>query len=434
MKNLPLDPSAPLPPFRRAIDAAMVEHQGEPMLLLRDTEGIAEQAMLVSPAALLLITLLDGKNSLSDIKALIMKHTGAVMPENSLAGLVEEFGKLSFLETPEVSEKRRRAAADFKAASVRKPALAGLSYPEDPLELSKFIGSLLNGPDGPGLEFAARPVYSVPPSGLVAPHIDLARGAGVYARTYQELSKFPPPDVIVAVGVAHAEPASPWVFTAKSYRTPYGDMAVDMPLYNALAGGLWYDPAADEMAHKTEHSLEFQALWLKYLWRDKAPAWVPVLVSAFERFSPDKPPRDVKSLEDGFLKMEAILAGEVSKGRRVMVLAAVDLFHVGPRFGDKADLTKEARAKREADDKTALGHCFRLDADGFYKAVADGGNPRHICGLSALYTATRLLRACAPQTKGRLLAYGSSPDPTGGAVSFAGAIFDGKSGDDGKLD
>ena len=44
---------------------------------------------------------------------------------------------------------------------------------------------------------------------------------------------------------------------------------------------------------------------------------------------------------------------------------------------------------------------------------------RGVCGLTATYTALRLLKG----TEGSLKRYAFAPDPAGGLVSFAAAVF-----------
>jgi AmmeMemoRadiSam system protein B len=193
---------------------------------------------------------------------------------------------------------------------------------------------------------------------------------------------------------------------------------------------LWYDPRDEEWIHRDEHSLELQAVWLRYLWRDKTPPWVPILVSSFERFATEQPPSKVETVEGALRKMGESLRRRAQKGERIMVLAGVDLSHVGPRFGDPEDVTSEAKKLVEKKDRAALEHALHLKADDFYLSVASDGNKRKVCGLSALYTALRLIKALAGDApgEGKLLAYDQAEDPAGGVVSFAGAVFpsDGK--------
>jgi hypothetical protein len=51
--------------------------------------------------------------------------------------------------------------------------------------------------------------------------------------------------------------------------------------------------------------------------------------------------------------------------------------------------------------------------------VMSDGNKRHVCGLSATYSALRLLEGA----DGKVLKYGFAPDPAGGIVSFASMSF-----------
>ena len=399
MTRLPLDPSAPLPLFRPTVDAAMVDHEGEPMLLLRDTEGITEQVMLVSPGALLLIKLLNGKNSLSDIKALIMKHTGSLVPELSLAKLVGEFDKLHFLETPETTVLRVQAAEEFKTSPVRKPSLEGLSYPGNPLELASFMASLLKAEGGPGQPLA-QPENTPCPAGLAVPDVDLVRGAPAYGWAYRELSKCSRPDVIVAIGVAHSLPDTPWALTEKTYATPLGGMVVDKDLYAKLSACLGYDGKMRELSHKTEYSLEFQALWLKYLWQDNAPAWIPLLAAE----APD--PQTADAALDAMCK---VLAQEAAAGKKILVLWVSDA-----RLGDKLELDEALLKEIAAAQKITAEE----------QPDKEPQKPQYGIGLFTIYTASRLLRALAPQAKGRLLNHTRLTDPLGGEVEFSSAVFE----------
>jgi len=70
-------------------------------------------------------------------------------------------------------------------------------------------------------------------------------------------------------------------------------------------------------------------------------------------------------------------------------------------------------------DAQSLRHVAAADAEGFWNSVMADGNKRHVCGLTATYTALRLLKG----TSGSLKRYAFAPDPAGGLVSFAAATF-----------
>ncbi|MEK7390045.1 MAG: AmmeMemoRadiSam system protein B [Elusimicrobiota bacterium] len=420
-----LEGQAPLPALRTRLEAVPAVEDGQSVFVLRDLEELTQKPLALSGGGMMLVSLLDGKRSAEQLRNEFLGRTGAAIELEVVLDLVRALDEAGYLETRGIAEKRNQAIARFKARPSRPAVFAGPSYPCDPLELAGHLGRFFTADKGPLKEPNASPLKS-PPLGLICPHIDFSRGGPAYAWAYQALSERRPPDVVVALGVAHISPDSPWTLTPKSYETPFGPMDVDAPLYDALAAKLWYDPRADEWVHKNEHSLEFQAVWLKYLWREKAPKWIPILVSSFERFSPRETPCAVATIDKALRDLGGVLRAESERGRTIMVLNAVDLAHVGPRFGDDLEPTPELERKIEAEDRRSLVDAMALDADGFYRSVVCDDHWRKVCGLSALYTGLRLMRELGGDRAGpgQLLSYGQAPDPAGGIVSFASAIFD----------
>ncbi len=401
--------------------------EGQPVFVLRDLEELTDKPLALSGGGMMLVSLLDGTRSASQLRDLFMKNTGAVLETAVILDLVGALEGAGYLETPAVAEKRSRALTAFRSSGRRPAVFAGPSYPAEPLALAGALGKFFTAEKGPGKDKAAAG-EKAPPVGLVAPHIDFGRGGPAYAWAYQALSERRPPDVIVALGVAHVSPDSPWTFTPKKYETPFGAMEIDDELYGELSRKVWYEPRADEWVHKNEHSLEFQAVWLRYLWRDKTPPWVPILVSSFERFSNDTPPSTIPTIEKALKDFGAVVRAYQDRGKRVMVLCGIDLAHVGRRFGDDYEITPDVEKRIEDADRKSLVDALSLDADGFYRSTVAGGHWRKVCGLSSLYTGLRLIKDLggASAQPGRLLSYGQAPDPSGGVVSFASALFDAK--------
>ena len=403
------------------------KEEGQPVYVLRDLEELTDKPLALSGGGMMLVSLLDGKRTAAQVRELFLENTGSEIEIPVILDLVNALDQTGYLETPAIADKRQKMLDAFKASGRRPAVFAGASYSADPPALAASLGKFFSADKGPGKEKAAaasRPA----PLGLVAPHIDYGRGGFAYAWAYQALSERTPPDVIVALGVAHVSPDSPWVFTPKTYETPLGPMNLDPELYDDLSRTVWYEPRADEWTHKNEHSLELQAVWLRHLWGDKTPPWVPILVSTFERFSPTESPSKIPTLEKALKDLGAVVRAHQARGRRVMVLCGIDLAHVGPRFGDDLEITPELEKKIEDEDRKSLVAALALDADGFYRSVVADGHWRKVCGLSSLYTGLRLIKELggAHASPGRLLAYGQAPDPAGGIVSFASALFDAK--------
>lgn len=89
--------TAALPAIKATTEVLQIEHEGKPMVLLKDQEGLISESLLISPSALLIVLLLNGKNSIVDIQSAFTKNTGVV-----------------------IQEKRRRTWMEFKENPVRK--------------------------------------------------------------------------------------------------------------------------------------------------------------------------------------------------------------------------------------------------------------------------------------------------------------------------
>ncbi|MCG3204703.1 MAG: hypothetical protein KCHDKBKB_01418 [Elusimicrobia bacterium] len=415
--------ATPLPALKAGIEAIQVEHEGKPAILLRDQEGLVPDPVAVTLPGYLVAMMLDGQSTISDIQTYFSKNTGQLIRPEEIEKLVGDLEKAQLLETSAVQKKRREVWEAFEASPIRKPAHMKSGYPENRLDLATFLGKFFQDSKGPLKQMGSAPSRPTPTL-LVAPHIDFFRGGPAYAWAYQALSECQPPDLIVALGVAHMSPNSPWVVTKKEYETPYGPVAASPDLVEDFKTSLWYDISSDQWVHRTEHSLEFQALWLKYLWRDKTPPWVPVLCSSFDSFCSDRAPSSIPSVHEGLKKLGEKLKARQKAGQKIMILAGIDLAHVGPRFGDNEKLGPELEKRVEAEDRKSLELALKGSADEMFLSVMEGGHWRKWCGLSALYTGLQLSRYLTDEPlNGRLLTYGQAPDPAGGLVSFTSLFY-----------
>jgi len=140
--------------------------------------------------------------------------------------------------------------------SVRRPAVAGLFYPDDPDALRAAVSSYLSP--------APRSVKA-----LVAPHAGYVYSGPVAGSAYSLVG--PSVERVVLLGPAHRV----WVdgvaaSTADAFATPLGEVRVDLAARDALeAGGL---VTHSDAAHAPEHSLEVHLPFLQVVLGD-----VPVL-------------------------------------------------------------------------------------------------------------------------------------------------------------
>ena len=75
-------------PKIRAVEAFPVEQNGQTMVCLRDSTGVAANPIVLGMGAYFIVTLFDGISDLRDIQAAFMKRFGELLPMEQLEGLV----------------------------------------------------------------------------------------------------------------------------------------------------------------------------------------------------------------------------------------------------------------------------------------------------------------------------------------------------------
>jgi len=228
--------------------------------------------------------------------------------------------------------------------------------------------------------------------------------------------------VFVIFGTAHQPMGQLFSVTRKDYSTPLGTVKTDQRFIDVLqrelgssVTGRRLDLFADESAHRLEHSIEFQAVWLQYAIGVHRPIQiVPILVGSFHDFilegvTPDESP-EIQAM------LAALRKAEGRRPDRVCYISGADLAHIGRRFGDTERLGREQLDRLAADDRKLLAHACQGNANAFFRYVARQSDRNRICGLSPTYM---LLSAIAP-CRGKLLRYDQAVEPDGTAcVSFA---------------
>jgi AmmeMemoRadiSam system protein B len=206
--------------------------------------------------------------------------------------------------------------------------------------------------------------------------------------------------------------------TQQSYATPWGILPTDLSVVEALAGALGPETAFDEeLHHRSEHSIELAAVWLHFVRGGEPVPLVPILCGSFAGFvAGDEDPATYQP----FSAAVQVL-GQVMDARRTLVVAAADLAHMGPAFGDPYALDFVAQAQLRNADERLLAAVYAGDAQAFFHNLKAEGDRRHVCGLPPIYLTLRLLGA----TRGEPAGYALCPaDPQGMSfVSIAGATL-----------
>lgn len=424
-EDVPEAERLPTHPRLRPVEIQEAREGGRSLLVLVDPSGIAPQALAIAAEAMPMLMLLDGSVALEDLIDLITRETGDPRAGESVRTLVKELDQRLFLESPRYEAAKLAAHVAYRAEPVRAAALAGLSYPEDPVELAPFLLAqeqvarrwVTGEAKPPGLteeeiaRAATRPTGT--PRALAAPHIDLRRGGSVIARAYLEFEDVPAPDVVFVFGTGHAMLEEPFAVTAKPFETPLGPVETDAQVVAALEAACGPSLSAEEMAHRDEHSIEFQVVELKRRLGERPFKIVPLLCGGFHDLvryerKPTEEPR-VETLVAALLAEARRLTAE---DKRVAFVAGIDLSHVGARFGDAVELDPAMLKEIETKDRSAIAAALTGDAASWFDAIAAHGDSTRICGFAPMYM---MLRAAQPGV-GRLLAYEQSLEQTARAL------------------
>jgi AmmeMemoRadiSam system protein B len=400
------------------LEAFPVEQDGERLIALRDPAGFTSQIAVLPLPLLDLVSLFDGEHTVSEIQDVLRRRHGEAPTAEQVGALVAQLDEAGFLDSAGFRARRLAMEEAFRASPTRPAAHAGGAYALEAGALAAQIDGFFSHPEGPGSPPRSVVKPAAPPlRGLIAPHIDFHRGGPVYAWAYRELAERSDADLFVILGTCHAGMDDPFALTLKPYDTPLGAAPVDRDFCEELGRRYRGDLLGAETAHRTEHSIEFQAVMLRHLLGARRSfSIVPVLASylheaVWTKGDPERDPR-VPRFIDALLETMAV------SGRRVCLIAGVDLAHVGPRFGDPDPNTPESLQAVATADLGMLEAVTAGDPTAFFTAVAHDADRRRICGLSPIYTFLRAL----PGVPGRLVRYRQWPDAEG-AVTFCAATY-----------
>lgn len=292
-------------------------------------------------------------------------------------------------------------------AAIRRPSVAGSFYPAEPTMLAALVDELLGRADR--LAARADPIDETV-LGLLVPHAGLIYSGVVAAAGWRLLGMEPrdPRPTIVILGTNHG---AAWLdgvaaWEAGEWRTPLGDLAIDVDLAEAIIE-LGPPFVVDRAAHDGEHSIEVQLPLLQVV--EPEARIVPLSVAAGTG--------DDAIAAGG--RLGALLARRRAAGQRVLLAISSDMAHYPPSTEcDRA--TAELLPPILGLDPVALA---RAERD-----VVDGGTPGLVCGMCGIGPAVLGLAALRAfgATHGWSLAAATSADAggsTGRTVGYLAAAF-----------
>ena len=419
----------PEKPQLRPVEVSRISHEGNDYFLLKDIQRISDQSLMVPVPLGLYLQGFDGTHTLSEAVESALANGAPAVPSEILDDLVERLDDLHLLSNGKYAGEVERQLEDYRNAPHRKPALAGLAYPAETADLRDY----LDGFAFPYMTSDERADDDLPADldvdlmGIISPHIDFERGGDTYGMIWEQvLPMIRDVELFVVFGTDHNGDGPRLTLTNQNYNTPLGTIETDTELIDDIARILSTDPTvedhpfADEFNHINEHSIELATVWLQRAAATTGAKMLPILCGSFGRLLTD----GVPSVDDHPEISRVIrLLQSVAEQRRTVFVAAADLSHVGPAFGDEEEIPQDSETRRriEEDDERLMGAITRGSRRQFFDEIKKSGDANRICGFAPIY----MTLWAADATAGTWMGYKqcqADPDDTS-FVSIAGAAL-----------
>jgi AmmeMemoRadiSam system protein B len=379
-------------------------------LLVTDPLGVIRGQPVLGIESIAILQLLDGSVSLNDITAALMRDTKDIRVANMVRDFVARLDQLLMLDSPRFEAAYRELRDSYRQLEIRQSAFDGRSYPAERDQLVAFLDAHFAEAESAR---GAAPAAPARARALLAPHLDPRRAGRAIARAYLELDRAAKaPLRVVVFGTGHALIEDRFALTRKHFETPLGRIPCDRAFVDQVAARLGDGAYHGELVHRDEHSIEFQAVYLRHRFADRGIQIVPILCGGFHGLIDEgRTPREDPQFET---LIEAVREAERTLGGETVYIAGADLSHVGPRFGDPP-LDARTKEEIEAIDREALAAAEKGDADGWFTSIATHQDSSRICGYAPVYATLR----CAAPGPGRLLTYEQSDEKDSSMVTVA---------------
>lgn len=383
--------------------------EDRPGLLIRDSYGYSEQTLIIPPLLAHCLQFFDGEHTELDVREELVRLTSDLQSGGLATHLIDTLHNAGFLEDEVYDQMRESKQRAFRDSAVREPSHAGSAYPANAAELTGTLKEWVGEPNQDRTDGLMA---------IAAPHVSPSGGHKSYRAAYQALGAGYRDRTFIVLGTSHYGQPEKFGLTRKSYRTPWGDARTDMHIVDELTARAPQAVVQEDYCHAVEHSIEFQVLFLQYLYGPDVKV-VPVLCGPFARslYEGGKPEGDegVRSFFDVLGEI-----GEREKSRLFWILG-IDMAHMGRRYGDQfeAIADKDEMAEVALLDSKRIAQMEAGDAGAFWDLVQPGHDELKWCGSAPIYTFLK----CVPGAKGKLERYEQWNIDEQSVVSFAGMTF-----------
>jgi AmmeMemoRadiSam system protein B len=407
----------PVKPQLRDLSPRWIQRQDGVFLHLEDDLGLAKAAVQIPQNLTPILLLCDGTRTLPSINGGLLLQ-GISIGEERIYKLIEQLDDALLLENGKFAGEKNKAIQKYRNSKNRPMSFAGTIYPATTSDLDLFIEESKSKFRRSGQSDK----YDGALQGLLSPHIDFARGYATYAELWKESEEnLDGIEQVVILGTDHTGGLGSITPTMQNYQTPYSELETDLEgikLVEAAITGK--DPYNEELHHLKEHSIELALTWLHNSMRGKQFKLLPILCGSFQKFIIDKQQPDTDQTISNVIDS----ISEYRKRARTLVIAAGDLAHVGPEFGDASPIDELSLANLASKDHISLASIEQGDPNNFFETSVEEEDVRKICGLTPIYLMGKILSDC----KGYSVGYDQCPADQNktSVVSIAGTLLFGE--------
>lgn len=266
--------------------------------------------------------------------------------------------------------------------TIREPAVAGRFYPDNKIELESKLKFFFTEFESENLPSIKNPENI---TALIVPHAGYVFSGKVAASAYSYLKSLIHIKRVVLIGTSHyALMGGASVFYGKSYKTPLGDIKIDLDIAGKLLEKNFFQYESN--AHENEHSLEVQLPFLQHILGNDFLI-VPILIGT----------ENIDKLDD--------IAKELSKylTNDTLIVVSTDLSHYpdyeNANYIDKKTIDTVVSGKKEK----LLNHLHKMNE----KKISNLSTC--MCGWSSVYILMTLLEN-EPGTIYQRILYANSGD------------------------
>jgi predicted class III extradiol MEMO1 family dioxygenase len=336
----------------RYLDIKPINLNGQNLFLVSDPYKISND-FIVNPIVVLVLSLLNGNNSLSDIKSTIFRLTGIIPTDDELYNLIKFFEDNLFLLNDKFNNAYKNEIENLRKKGFLRGSLMGIIYPDDPAKAEEF---LFNNNTDNNLNSSNLNIDEISNQiiALIIPHMDLKVARETYFRAYKLLlnnlvKNTRDIENVFILGVSHYYHKNPISLFPLDFETPFGILKTNKELIEKINNNLreilgseYFDLFEDILIYKSEHSIEAQIPYIKLLETklyenkvnkvnkvnelNKELNVIPMIISYgnIELFN---------KIIDSFLS-------EIDINRTIFI-SSIDLSHVGKKFGDNNSFDPE---------------------------------------------------------------------------------------------